>query len=149
MSDVWIVVLVVGAFTMVFKAAGPVFLGRRRLPAKAQSVVDLVAPVMLTALVVTQTVGGDEELVVDARIPGVAAAAIAIWRGAPIVAAMFVAAAVTALVRAVAVLELTRPPPEDGGSANRLGDEAEHRDHEKPHPKVPHAIEDRTPTARP
>ena len=102
MSDVWIVVLVVGAFTMVFKAAGPVFLGRRTLPAKAQSVVDLVAPVMLTALVVTQTVGGDEEIVVDARIPGVVAAAIAIWRGAPIVVAMFVAALVTALVRAMA-----------------------------------------------
>ena len=43
---------------------------------------------MLMALVVTQTVGGDEEIVVDARIPGVAAAAIAIWRGAPIVVAM-------------------------------------------------------------
>jgi len=99
MSDVWIVVLAVAAFTMVFKAAGPGFLGRRRLPTRAQSVVDLVAPVMLTALVVTQAVGGDEEIVADARIPGVAAAAIAIWRGAPIVVAMFVAALVTSLVR--------------------------------------------------
>ncbi len=100
MSDVWIVVLVVGALTMVFKAAGPVFLGKRRLPAKAQSVVDLFAPVI--ALVVTQAVGGDEEIVVDARIPGVAAAAIAIWRGAPVVAAMVVAALVTAFVRLAA-----------------------------------------------
>ncbi|MDQ3671923.1 MAG: AzlD domain-containing protein [Actinomycetota bacterium] len=100
MSDVWIVVLVVGAFTMAFKAAGPVFLGRRSLPARAQSVVDLVAPVMLTALVVTQTVGGDEEIVVDARIPGVAAAGIAIWRGASLVVAIVVAALVTALMRA-------------------------------------------------
>lgn len=99
MSDVWIVVLVIAAFTILFKAAGPVFLGRRRLPARVQSVVALVAPVMLTALVVTQTVGGDEEIVVDARVPGVAAAAIAVWRGAPIVAAMFVAALVTALLR--------------------------------------------------
>jgi branched-subunit amino acid transport protein len=101
-SEVWIVVIVVGGLTMVFKAAGPVFLGRRRLPAKAQSVVDLVAPVMLIALVVTQTVGGDEKIVVDARIPGVAAALVAIWRGAPIVVAMFIAALVTALVRAIA-----------------------------------------------
>ena len=100
MSDVWIVVLAVATFTMVFKAAGPVFLGKRTLPARAQSVVDLVAPVMLTALVVTQAVGGDEEIVVDARIPGVVAAGIAIWRGAPIVVAMFVAASVTALMRA-------------------------------------------------
>ena len=99
MSDVWIVVIVVGAFTMAFKAAGPVFLGKRQLPPRARSVVDLVAPVMLTALVVTQTLGGDEEIVVDARVPGVAAAAVAIWRGAPIVVAMFVAALVTGLLR--------------------------------------------------
>jgi branched chain amino acid efflux pump len=54
---------------------------------------------MLTALVVTQTVGGDEEIDIDARVPGVAAAAVAIWRGAPIVAAMAVAGVVTALLR--------------------------------------------------
>jgi branched-subunit amino acid transport protein len=102
MTDVWIVVIAVGTLTMVFKAAGPVFLGKRRLPVRARSVVDLVAPVMLIALVVTQTLGGDEKIVVDARIPGVAAAAVAIWRGAPIVAAMFIAALVTALVRVVA-----------------------------------------------
>ena len=99
MSDAWVVVIVVAAATMVFKAAGPVFLGKRRLPARAQSVVDLVAPVMLVALVVTQTLGGDEEIVVDARILGVAAAAVAIWRGAPIFVAMLIAALVTALVR--------------------------------------------------
>ncbi len=99
MSDVWIVVIVVGAFTMALKAAGPVFLGKRQLPPRVQSVVDLVAPVMLTALVVTQTLGGDEEIVVDARVAGVAAAAVAIWRGAPIVVAMFVAALVTGLLR--------------------------------------------------
>jgi branched chain amino acid efflux pump len=102
MSDVWIVVVVVGAFTFLFKAAGPVFLGTRRLPARMDSVVALIAPVMLTALVVTQTVGGDEEIVVDARVPGVAAAAVAIWRGAAVVPAMVIAAAVTAFLRLVA-----------------------------------------------
>ena len=102
MSDAWIVVIVVGTLTMVFKAAGPVFLGRRPLPGRAQSVVDLVAPVMLVALVATQTFGGDQKFVVDARIPGVAAAAVAIWRGAPVVAAMVIAALVTALICMVA-----------------------------------------------
>jgi branched-subunit amino acid transport protein len=101
MTEVWIVVLVVGAVTVVFKASGPVFLGGRQLPARVQSVVALVAPVMLTALVVTQTVGGDEEIVIDARIPGVAAAGVAIWRGAPIVTGMAIAATVTALLRLV------------------------------------------------
>jgi branched-subunit amino acid transport protein len=102
MSETWIVVAVVGLFTVVFKAAGPVFLGRRSLPARVQSVVDLLAPVMLTALVVTQTVGSGGELEIDARVPGVAAAGIAIWRGMPLVGAMVVAATVTALVRLAA-----------------------------------------------
>jgi len=102
MSSVWVVVIVVAAFTMLFKAAGPVFLGRRQLPARVDAVVALIAPVMLTALVVTQTFGGDEEVAVDARVPGVAAAAVAVWRGAPIVLAMVIAASVTALIRLVA-----------------------------------------------
>jgi len=101
MSSVWVVVIVVAAFTMLFKAAGPVFLGRRQLPARVDAVVALIAPVMLTALVVTQTFGGDEEVAVDARVPGVAAAAVAVWRGAPIVLAMVIAASVTALIRLV------------------------------------------------
>jgi branched-subunit amino acid transport protein len=99
MSGAWVVVIVVGVVTALFKAAGPVFLGRRQLPARVDAVVSLIAPVMLTALVVTQTFGGDEEIVVDARVPGVAAAAVAIWRGASIVVAMAIAAVVTALVR--------------------------------------------------
>ena len=102
MTDVWIVVAVVGVVTVLFKAAGPVFLGRRSLPSKVQSVIELLAPVMLTALVVTQTFGGDGELSLDARIPGVAAAAVAVWRQVPLVGAMAVAAVVTALVRALA-----------------------------------------------
>jgi branched-subunit amino acid transport protein len=99
MSSVWIVVLAIGAVTMVFKAAGPVFLGRRQLPGRIQSVVALLAPVMLVALVAVQTFASGEAIVVDSRVPGVAAGAIAIWRGAPIVAAMAVAAAVTGLLR--------------------------------------------------
>jgi branched chain amino acid efflux pump len=103
MSDAWIVVIVVAGFTVLFKAAGPVFLGRRRLPARVDAVVALIAPVMLTALVVTQTFGGgEEEVAVDARVPGVAAAAVAIWRGASIIVAMLIAASVTALIRLVA-----------------------------------------------
>jgi len=101
MTDFWIVVAAVGVATVLFKAAGPVLLGRRPLPRRGQSVVDLLAPVMLTALVVTQTFGGDGEVTVDARLPGVAAAAIAIWRRAPIIVAMVVAGLVTALVRAL------------------------------------------------
>ena len=99
MSDAWLAVVAVGAATMLFKAAGPVFLGKRPLPPRVRSVVDLLAPVMLTALVVTQTFGGEETVTVDARVPGVLAGAIAIWRRVPLVPAMVIAATVTALVR--------------------------------------------------
>jgi branched-subunit amino acid transport protein len=102
MTEFWIVVGAVGAATVLFKAAGPVLLGRRPLPPRGQSVVDLLAPVMLTALVVTQTFGGDGEVTVDARLPGVAAAALAIWKRVPIIVAMLIAGVVTGLVRAVA-----------------------------------------------
>jgi branched-subunit amino acid transport protein len=98
---VWIVVAVVGVVTLLFKAAGPVFLGGRDLPPRAASVVALIGPVMLTALVVTQTVGGDESVVLDARLPGVAAAAVAVKRGAPVVVGMAIAAVVTAWLRAL------------------------------------------------
>jgi len=97
----WIVVVAVGLATILFKAAGPVFLGKRPLPVRVRGVVDLLAPVMLTALVVTQAVGGDGELSFDARLPGVAAGAVAVWRRAPIVVAMAIAAVVTAAVRSV------------------------------------------------
>jgi branched-subunit amino acid transport protein len=97
----WIVVGAVGLATVLFKAAGPVFLGGRPLPSHVRRVVDLLAPVMLTALVVTQTVGGDGELSLDARIPGVVVGGVAVWRQAPIVVAMAIAALVTAAVRLV------------------------------------------------
>jgi branched chain amino acid efflux pump len=99
MSGVWIVVAVVGVATIAFKAAGPVVVGRRELPPRIQSIVDLLAPVMLIALVVTQTFGGDEEIEVDARVVGVGAAIVAIALRAHVIVAMATAALVTALLR--------------------------------------------------
>ncbi|MHB1241866.1 MAG: AzlD domain-containing protein [Gaiellaceae bacterium] len=95
----WLVTGVVGAVTMAFKASGPVLLGRRTLPPRVSAVVEVLAPAMLAALVVTQTVGGDRELVFDARLVGVAAGGVAVWLRAPLLAVMVVAAAATALVR--------------------------------------------------
>ena len=99
MSAVWLVVLVVGVATAALKATGPVLLGGRELPARLASVVGLLAPVLLAALVVTQTVGGDNELVLDARLAGVGAGAAAIAVRAPLPAVVIVAAAVTAFAR--------------------------------------------------
>jgi branched-subunit amino acid transport protein len=98
----WLVVFVVGAVTICFKAAGPVLLGRRPLPELIAGVVVLLAPVLLAALVVTQTVGGDNRLVLDARLAGVGAGAAAIAARAPLPAIVVIAAATTALVRLLA-----------------------------------------------
>ncbi len=102
MSTIWLVVLVVGIATIALKATGPVLLGDRTLPEPVARVVPLLAPVLLSALVVTQTVGGDNELVIDARLAGVGAGAVAIAARAPLPAVVVVAAATTALVRLVA-----------------------------------------------
>ena len=99
MSDAWIVVAAVGVATVAFKAAGPVAIGRRELPPRIQSIVELLAPVMLVALVVAQTFGGDQEITVDARVAGVGAAAVALALRAHIIVAMAIAALVTALLR--------------------------------------------------
>ena len=102
MNGVWIVVAVVGVATIAFKAAGPVVIGRRELPPRARSLVELLAPVMLIALVVTQTFGGDQEIEIDARVAGVGAAVVALAFRAHIIVAMAIAALVTALLRLAA-----------------------------------------------
>ena len=95
----WVVIVVVGAATMLFKASGPVLLGQRTLPPRVAALVEVLAPAMLAALVVTQAVGGDRELVFDERLVGLAAGGVAIALRAPIVVVMVVAATVTAVIR--------------------------------------------------
>jgi branched-subunit amino acid transport protein len=99
MSDAWLTVLLIGAFTIAFRASGPVLLGGRELPARLTDAFELLAPSLLAALVVTQAVGGDGELVVDERLVGVGVAAVAVWRRAPLIVVMILAAVSTAVVR--------------------------------------------------
>jgi branched-subunit amino acid transport protein len=101
MSAVWWSVLLVGAGTLLLKAAGPVLLGGRTLPPSVGGMLDLIAPSVLAALVVTQLVGGDRELVLDERLAGIAAAGIALALRAPILVVVAVAAVTTALLRLV------------------------------------------------
>lgn len=101
MNDVWLVVGVVGAGTMAIKAVGPVLLGGRQLPARLSGVIELLAPALLGALIAVQTFGAGQGLAIDERVLGVAAAAVAIWRKAPLLVVVVLAAVVTALARAI------------------------------------------------
>jgi branched-subunit amino acid transport protein len=101
-SQVWTVVLLVGAGTMAIKAAGPLILGGRALPTRLTGVIDLLAPALLGALVAVQTFGDGRALTLDARVVGLGVAAFALWRKAPLLVVVVAAAAATALVRAIA-----------------------------------------------
>ena len=97
--SVWATVAAVGAGTIGLKAVGPVLLGGRPLPPGIAGVVELLAPALLSALVLTQAVGGNRELVFDARLLGLGAAAIALRLRAPLLLVVVVAAALAALAR--------------------------------------------------
>jgi hypothetical protein len=99
MSESWLIVLSVGAGTMVIKAAGPLLLGGRPLPERLRAVVALLAPALLAALVATTTLADGQELVLDARIIGLGAAVIALLLRAPVLLVVVVAAAAAALAR--------------------------------------------------
>jgi branched-subunit amino acid transport protein len=101
MSAAWIVVLSVGAATIALKGAGTLVLGSRTLPSPLQSVIALLAPSLLAGLVVVQTLDGDGAVAVDARLAGVAAAAVALALRAPLLVVLAAAAGVAAVARAL------------------------------------------------
>lgn len=70
--------------------------GRASLPIRLGQ---LLPPALLAALVVSQTVVSGTDLVLDARIAGVLAGGLAVWRKAPFWAVLLIAAAVSATIR--------------------------------------------------
>jgi branched-subunit amino acid transport protein len=102
LGDEWVLVGCLAATTAAIKAAGPVTLGGRELPARAIGVIALLAPALLAALVVTETFGGEgSELTLDERALGVAGAGAVVALRGGILLAMAVAMALTAGARAV------------------------------------------------
>jgi hypothetical protein len=92
-------VLVVGVATIALKGAGTVVLAGRPLPRRAAVVMPLLAPCLLAALVVGQTLGDGRALVVDARALGVVAAGVALVLRAPLLVVLGAAAGVAAFAR--------------------------------------------------
>jgi branched-subunit amino acid transport protein len=101
MTAAWIAVLAVGAATIAIKGAGTLVFADRPLPRGVAAVMPLLAPALLAALVVGQTAADGRALVVDARLAGVAAAAVALAARAPLLVVLAVAAGVAAGARAL------------------------------------------------
>jgi branched-subunit amino acid transport protein len=79
-----------------------VLAGGRRLGPQVRRTLDLVAVPLLAALILVQTVGDGHRLVLDARVPALALAAVLVWRRAPFLVVVLAAAATAALLRALA-----------------------------------------------
>ena len=100
MSDATIVILLLAAGTYCLKALGPIYFGNsRQLPIKFQEVALLLPTPLLAALVVTSAFSETSSLVFDARVAGLLAAAIALWKKLPFFIVVIIAAVATALWR--------------------------------------------------
>ena len=99
--NIWVLIVLVAVITAAIKAAGPIALGGRELPAWFSSIVMVMPAAVLAALVVTAALADGDELSIGPDTAGVAAAGIIAWRGGSVITCVLVAAAVTAGLRAV------------------------------------------------
>ncbi|MDQ3880767.1 MAG: AzlD domain-containing protein [Chloroflexota bacterium] len=99
MNGAWLTVIAVGVGTIFLKGVGPVVLGGRSLPPRLGSVVAMLAPALLAALVATAAVASGQRLVADARLIGLGVAALGITLRAPVLAVVLAAAVSAAIAR--------------------------------------------------
>jgi len=98
----WAFVFALAATAYGFKVLGLVLVGDRQLPPILGRCLALIPAALIAAIVVKDTSSVGQHLQLDARAAGVAAAAVAAWRKAPLIAVIVIGAAVTAALRAVA-----------------------------------------------
>jgi len=97
----WGLILWLAAGAYAFKVLGLVVIGSRPMPAPLERCLGLVPAALLAALVITNTFATGKDLVIDARLAGVAVAVVAAWKRAPFVVVVILAAATSALLRQV------------------------------------------------
>ena len=95
-----LVLIGLAAGTYGLKAAAPLLRGRA-LPPVVARLADLLPAALLAALALVSTVTRDGTAVIDARLVGLAAAAVALVARPPFIVVVVVAAATTALSRAL------------------------------------------------
>jgi hypothetical protein len=97
----WVTIALLTIGTVAIKSVGPVALGGRELPDRVAGVVALLAPSLLAALVIVDTLGAGQSFAVDERLAGLAVAGGALAAKLPLVVVLLVAVVVTAGLRAL------------------------------------------------
>ena len=97
----WTAIAVLAVGTYALKASGPLVLGDRALPTAVARLADHLPAALLAALIAVNVATSDERLVLDARLAGFAAAAVAVWLRASFLIVVVAGCAATALVRAI------------------------------------------------
>ncbi|MDR0285529.1 MAG: AzlD domain-containing protein [Propionibacteriaceae bacterium] len=101
MSDTVLWLALAGATAVIFltKLAGAFVPPSWVTSPRITPVVALVAVALLAGLTAQQTLDGGHRLVIDARLAALAVAAVALWRKAPFIVVVILAAATAALLR--------------------------------------------------
>ena len=77
----WTALLALAAGAYALKAVGPVVVGNRQLPTDVTQALELLSVPLVAALVAVQTLDGGGKLVLDARVPALAVAAVLVAIG--------------------------------------------------------------------
>ena len=98
----WLAIIVLAVGTYLMKALGPVIVGGRPFPPKLERLFVILAVSLIAALIALSTFADGDRLMADAPlIAGVAASGVAVWKRAPFVVVVVVAAVVAGGLRAL------------------------------------------------
>lgn len=98
----WTFILSLAAVAYGFKLLGAVVIGQRSMPLAVQRCLLLIPAALLSALIAKDVFTSGKEIVLDARVPGLAVAALLSWRKAPFAVIVLAGVGSTALLRLVA-----------------------------------------------
>jgi len=101
MSDIALWLTIGAAIAVIFltKLAGQFVPSSWVASPRIAPIVALVSVALLAGLAAQQTLDGGHQLVIDARLAALIVAAIALWRKAPFIVVIILAAATAALLR--------------------------------------------------
>lgn len=96
---IWLSAVVVTIASCLLKASGPLTIGDRHLPRRMVDVSALIAPALLAGLLMTEIGGAHWAQVNGQQVAGVGVAGVAYLARAPMLVAVLLGVAATALLR--------------------------------------------------